>query len=419
MQEPRRAPFSPAPSLERALLDLAVGFVNVPLERLDAAIDGTLATVGELSGVARSYLFSYDWDRQTATNTHEWCAPGVRSVIDQLQQTDISGMQAWMAAHRAGRPVYRPDTRDPSLDAAERAEWASQGITALLTIPLMREQDCIGFVGFDVVHGPHHWSERERELLTVLAELLAHAEARREFERVRRASEELVAANEQLAAFAGAVSHDLKAPLATIQGMLTLLETGRVEEERRGELLERSIAAAQRMTTMIDRLLAYAAAGREIGDARPVPLDRVLAVAREHVTTTLERRDAQVNVPPLPDVLGDEVRLVEVFQNLLANAVAYTPRHRTPEIRIRGHQHAGTVTVTVADNGTGIRPADRARVLRSFERGAEVDAPGAGMGLPLCARIIDAHGGSMQLGDSALGGLLVTIDLPAAVRDAG
>jgi signal transduction histidine kinase len=337
----------------------------------------------------------------------------VRSVLGQLQQTDLTGMDAWIAAHRAGRAVYRPDATDPSLDPAERTEWASQGITALLTIPLLRRGTCVGFVGFDVVTGPKHWSEQDLELLGVLAELLSHAEERRELERLRRATEELAAANEQLAAFAGAVSHDLKAPVTTIQGMLTLLEAGRVPEERRTELLARSIAAAQRMGTMIDRLLDYAAAGREIGTPTPVPLDRVLAVAREHVTSQLEARGAQLAVASLPSVLGDEVRLVEVFQNLLANAALHTPEDRAPMLRVRGHRHADTVTVTVADNGSGIPVADRARVLRSFERGPGIETPGSGMGLPLCARIVDAHGGSIQLGDSSLGGLEVTVHLPA------
>lgn len=413
MPEPSHAAPGSTPSLERALLDLAVGFVNVPVDALDAAIDHTLRTVGELSGVARSYLFTYDWERLTCTNTHEWCAPGVRPVMDQLQQTDLTGMDAWIAAHRSGRVVYRPDATDLSLDPAERNEWASQGVTALVSIPLLRRGECVGFVGFDVVDGPKHWSEQDLELLGVLAELLAHAEERRELERLRRATEKLAAANEQLAAFAGAVSHDLKAPVSTIQGMLTLLEAGQVPEERRTELLARSISAAQRMATMIDRLLGYAAAGREIGTPVPVPLDRVLAFAREHVASELEDRHAQLVVAALPSVLGDEVRLVEVFQNLLANAILHAPDDRTPQLRVRGHRHGDTVTVTVADNGTGIPAADQARVLRSFERGPGVEAPGSGLGLPLCARIVDAHGGSMEIGDSALGGLKVTVLLPA------
>jgi signal transduction histidine kinase len=419
MQDVHGTPAGATPSLERALLDLAVGFVNVPLDELDAAVDRTLRTIGELSGVARTYLFTYDWERLTCTNTHEWCAPGVRSVMGQLQQTDVSGLTAWIAAHRAGRPVYRPDTSDPSLDAAERSEWASQGITALLTIPLMRRGACVGFVGFDVVDGAKHWSERDREVLGVLAELLANAEERRELERLRRATEELAAANEHLGAFAGAVSHDLKAPLTTIQGMLTLLETGRVPDDRRTDLLERSIAAARRMSQMIDRLLGYAAAGREIGTPEQVPLDRVLAVAREHVDAALEARGAELAVAPLPAVLGDEVRLVEVFQNLLANAMVHGADGRQPVVRVRGHRHGDTVTVTVADDGPGIPAANRARVLRSFERGPGIDHPGSGMGLPLCARIVDAHGGSMELGDSSLGGLEVTVQLPAVPTDPG
>jgi signal transduction histidine kinase len=402
------------PSLERVLLDLAVSFVNVPLERLDEAIDHTLRTVGELSDVGRTYLFTYDWDQLTCTNTHEWCAPGVRPVIDDLQQVSVARMQDWVDRHRSGQTVYRPDTTDPALAEAERQEWAAQGITALLTIPLMVEGECVGFVGFDVVDGPRTWTERDREQLVVLAELLAHAAERRTMERIREAAVELAAANERLTTFAGAVSHELKAPLTTVQGLLSLLRAGRVDTERQAEVLDRSIAAAGRMASMIDRLLAYAAAGKEIGAAVPVPLDRAAQVALEHLSAVLEDRGVSVDVGPLPVVRGDEFRLVEVFQNLVGNAAVHSQREGGGRVVVRGHRAGDTATVTVADDGVGIAPEDRGRVLLSFERGPLARSPGAGMGLPLCARILSAHGGTLELGESALGGLLVTLQLPAA-----
>ena len=401
------------PSFERVLLDLAVGFVNVPLERLDEAIDHTLRTIGQLSGVGRSYLFTYDWDQQTATNTHEWCAPGVRPVIDDLQQASVARMQDWVDRHRSGEPVYREDTSDPTLEVAERDEWAAQGITALMTLPLMIEDACVGFVGFDVVDGPRSWDQKDRELLGVFAELLAHAEERRTMERVREAAVELAAANEQLAGFAGAVSHDLKAPLTTVQGMLSLLEGSRIDEQRRAEVLDRALAATQRMAGMIDRLLAYAAAGKEIGDPVPLPLERVVEVAIEHLAGPIQDRGVEVDVGTLPVVLGDEVRLVEVVQNLVCNVVRHVPADRRPIVVIRGHRTGDTVVLTVADNGDGIAEEDRARVLRSFERAPGVDSPGTGLGLPMSARIVAAHGGTLDLSTSSLGGLLVTLQLPA------
>jgi len=401
------------PSLERVLLELAVSFVNVPLERLDAAIDHTLRTVGELSAVGRAYLFTYDWDQLTCTNTHEWCAPGVRPVIDELQQVSVARLQDWVDRHRAGQTVYRPDTTDPALSPAERKEWVAQGITALLTIPLMVDGECVGFVGFDIVDGPRTWTERDREQLGVLAELLANAAERRSMERVRAAAVELAAANERLTTFAGAVSHELKAPLTTVQGLLSLLRAGRVGADRQAEVLDRSIAAAGRMATMIDRLLAYAAAGKEIGDAVPVPLDRAFQVALEHLAGLLEDREVHLDIGSLPVVLGDELRLTEVFQNLIGNAAHHSHPAGGGRVVVRGHRAGDTATVTIADDGGGIAPAERGRVLRSFERGPQARTPGAGMGLPLCARILSAHGGTLELGESALGGLLVTLQLPA------
>jgi len=403
-------------SLERVLLDLAVAFVNVPLERLDEAIDDTLRTVGELSSVSRAYLFSYDWDQRTCTNTHEWCAPGVPAVIDDLQQVSIARLQDWVDRHRVGQTVHRPDTSDPSLSSTERREWALQGVTALLTIPLLIEDECVGFVGFDVVDGPRTWTERDQDQLTVLAELLAHAAERRSMERVREAAVELAAANERLATFAGAVSHELKAPLTTVQGLLSLLRDGRIDAERQEEVLDRSITAAGRMATTIDRLLAYAAAGQEIGAAVPVSLDGIVEESLEGLAGVLQERRVDVDVGPLPTVLGDELRLVEVFQNLIGNAALHGHRAGGGRVVVRGHRVGSTATVTVADDGVGIAAGDRERMLRSFERGPQAQAAGAGMGLPLCARIVAAHGGTLELGQSTLGGLLVTLHLPVPAQ---
>lgn len=410
---PPTGSFGDLPSFERVLLDLAVGFVNVPVERLDAAIDHTLRTIGRLSGVGRTYLFTYDWERQTCTNTHEWCAPGVRPVIDDLQQTSVAAMREWVELHRAGRSVYRPDTTDPSLELAEREQWKAQGITALLTIPLIVDDGCVGFVGFDVVDGPRIWSQQDLQLLGVLAELLAHAEDRRSMERVRQAAAELVAANERLTDFAGVVSHDLKAPLTTVQGLLTLLRSDRIDGDRRAELLDRAISAAGRMAGMIDGLLAYAAAGREIGAPAPVSLDRIAEVALQQLAGVVEQRGVRVDVGALPVVLGDELRLVEVVQNVVVNAIVHAPADRRPEVVIRGHRAGDTVVLTISDNGDGIAADDRTRVLRSFERVSGVETPGIGLGLPLCARIVAAHGGTFELGESPVGGLAVTLQLPA------
>ena len=170
------------------LTHLAVGFVNTRLDALDDAIDDALARTGTFAGVDRAYVFRYDFDAQTTSNTHEWCATGVEPMIGELQDTPMELFPAWLEAHLAGQLMHVPDVDalDPS-----NGLWqilAPQGIKTVIALPMLVDGACLGFVGFDAVQEVKDWTEGERQLLAVLAELVANAELR------RRREQELVSA---------------------------------------------------------------------------------------------------------------------------------------------------------------------------------------------------------------------------------
>lgn len=420
---PRRG-LRPAPSptgehtaLERILLDLAVQFVNVPVDELDAAIHRTLRRIGELRHASRTYLFTYDWEGRTCTNTHEWCAPGVVSVKDDLVDVDVSDLHEWLALHGAGRTVYRPDAHAASVPAAERVLWEAQGVTALITVPLMVDGTPIGFVGLDATDGPRAWSSRDRESLVVLGELLAQAQQRLAAHRIQEAALELERVNRELAGFAGAVSHDLKAPLTTIRGVLETFGSERVTAPQGEELRRMALAAVDRQSRMIDELLALASRGERIGARTPIELGEVVDAACEQLHGVVRQRDAEIQVGPLPQVYGDRLRLVAVFQNLIGNAIAHCPADRIPRVRVHADLGPDAVTVSVADNGDGVPPDARAGLLAPFARGAT--STGSGLGLALCAQIIDAHDGTLSFDDADGGGLLVRVRLPHRLRSQG
>jgi signal transduction histidine kinase len=235
-------------------------------------------------------------------------------------------------------------------------------------------------------------------------------------ERLAAANAELRRSNADLANFAGAVSHDLVAPLAAVGGYLELLgdpdDLGIDDPQRRRRVLTSVEAAARavvRMRELIDALLDYARAGSAPVRALPVRLDDVLDQVLHDLAPEIEATGAQVGVArPLPTVIGDPVLIRQMLQNLIGNAVKYRRADRTCRIDVTGDGGA----LRIADNGIGIPEDQREEVFDMFAR-ADGDRAGHGIGLSSCLRIVERHGGAITIEDTPGGGATVTVLLPA------
>lgn len=405
-----------ADGLEHLLLRLAVGFVNVPSDGLDTAIDHALAEVGRFGGVSRAYLFRYDHVRRTVSNTHEWCAPGIEPAIDREQDVPYGAIPAQLEAHLANQPWHVPDVAALPPDAPWRNRLEGQGIGTLVTVPLWDHGELIGFAGFDIIGEPHGWYDRDLQLLQVLGELLANVEYRRRQAHAQRTIDSLSVTNQELQRFAGTVSHDLRGPLATARGFVALVRDAEAGAHDAAQLLDRAVTRIDRTIDLVDGLLSHARSGRVVGEAEAVDLGRVVDEVRDHLGARIAARQARVEHGRLPTVQGDRERLVSVFQNLVANALVHVPDDRRPEVDITATPVIdGQVDILVRDNGDGIPPDRREVALETFERGEEAQGrPGAGLGLPICRRIVAAHGGVLRLGAAPGGGLEVMVRLPAS-----
>ncbi|WP_018952504.1 EAL domain-containing protein [Thioalkalivibrio sulfidiphilus] len=153
------------------IIRLAVSFVNLPLERLDSAIEEALAQMSSFFAADRAYVFHYDFTTQTSSNTHEWCAPGVQPMIDELQDLPMTLSPEWMNAHLQGKPMIIPSVSEMPVGPVKEL-LNSQGVHSLLTIPLMDGDRCLGFVGFDSVQEWQDFGRDEREVLELFANLM-------------------------------------------------------------------------------------------------------------------------------------------------------------------------------------------------------------------------------------------------------
>ncbi len=201
--------------------------------------------------------------------------------------------------------------------------------------------------------------------------------------------------NAELERFNYTVSHDLKSPLVTIKGFLGLLKRDAADGdlERLDHDVQRISAAADKMHNLLEELLELSRVGHQVNTPVEV-LSRDLAFeALELVGGSIAESEAEIEIAPdLPPVVGDRVRLVEVYQNLIINALKYMGPQSAPRIEIGFDNNGSGKRFYVRDNGIGIEPAYHEKIFGLFER-LDASSEGSGIGLALVRRIIETHGG--------------------------
>ncbi len=256
------------------------------------------------------------------------------------------------------------------------------------------------------------------ELVAALeASRAAQAVAARQAADLDAQAAELRRSNGELEQFAYVASHDLQEPLRKIASFCQLLEKRYSDklDERGLKYIEFAVDGAKRMQILINDLLTFSRVGRA-GDVRvPVPLDQPLDAAATALSAVIEETGAVIERPgPLPEVMGDPTLLGMLWQNLVGNAIKFRAADRAPVIRITADERPdGGWQIGVADNGIGVPPEFAEKIFIIFQRLHGRDTyPGTGIGLALCKRIVEQHGGEMFLDTAYSGGTRIYFTLP-------
>ncbi len=210
----------------------------------------------------------------------------------------------------------------------------------------------------------------------------------------------LLRSNADLERFAYIASHDLQEPLRKVTAFGEMLqgELGEGLDGDAAEYLSYVIDGANRMRGLIDDLLAYARLDARGARAERVEADEALAVALDDLSQRIREAGAEVRSDPLPAVLFDRRQLIQLFQNLIGNAIKYADPARPPRVHVSVHERATCWVFSVRDNGIGIDPRFHERVFLLFQRlHSRSRYPGTGLGLAICKRIVENAGGQMWL----------------------
>jgi light-regulated signal transduction histidine kinase (bacteriophytochrome) len=255
------------------------------------------------------------------------------------------------------------------------------------------------------------------QIMKTQANLQAEVRERRAAEaKLQDMNRALVSANESLTHFAYAASHDLQEPLRSVTSYSELLRrryTGRLDDDA-DQFINFVHDGARRMQRMIEALLDYARAGSQDPETQTdVDCSHALGIALENLEIAIAAASAKVHAGPLPHVSAHQVAVVQLFQNLIGNAIKYSGPRR-PEIWITADRGDRFWTISVRDNGTGIPPEEHKRIFGIFKRAHGTEYAGAGVGLAICAKIVEHYGGSIFVTSEVGKGAEFRFTLPVA-----
>ena len=277
------------------------------------------------------------------------------------------------------------------------------GLRSFISVPLIYKDATIGVLHFSS-NKPNAYSDYEVGIADLIAAQIAgaienshlHAETLEADRALQRQAQELARSNSELEQFAYVASHDLQEPLRVIAGYVNLLEdryADKLDQDAR-EFIGFATDATHRMRALIDALLQYSRVGTHGNPFEKMDCNRALSEALSDLEVSIGEADAKISADNLPEIVGDQIQITHLFENLISNAVKFKKDDCQPVIHVSSERDEDYWRISVSDNGTGIRPRYQERIFGMFKRAHKRSKyPGTGIGLALCQKIVERHGG--------------------------
>ena len=288
-------------------------------------------------------------------------------------------------------------------------------LSNVLFAPMVVERKVIGLLG--IANKPGGFNENDVRIASGFSELASIALVnKRAEEELRQMTDELARSNADLKQFAYAASHDLQEPLRVVAGFVKLIEKrykGKLDTNA-DEFIEYTVDGVKRMQMLIKDLLEYSQVGTKEKSFKPVESSLVVGLAVGNLQAAIEECGAVVTYDELPTVTADFSQMSRLFQNLIGNAIKFRSEE-SPRVHISAERKGNEWVFSVRDNGIGIEPKHAERIFVIFQRlhGKE-EYPGTGIGLAVCKKIIERHGGRIWVDSEHGKGATFYFTIPSA-----
>ncbi|HEY9808599.1 MAG TPA: PAS domain S-box protein [Halomicronema sp.] len=389
---------------QQLISDISTHFLNLSANEIDTGIQQTLEALAEFIGADRTMVFFFTEDGQNMINNYEWCAPELEYTLNKSQNLSLDNLTFTWEILKKNEPVQISSVGDfPENAILEKEQFKQGGYQALLRVPLSAGGEVIGSIGSDIIRHSKKLTEQDITLLKIVGEIIVSALERRRFEQaLQQHAAELARSNAELEQFAYITSHDLQEPLRAVISYTQLLSRRYHNQidDKANEYIDFVVDGATRMQVLIQDLLAYSRVGTKGKALVPVDCNTVLNTALANLQMAINESKSTIISQELPTLLADSTQLVQLFQNLIGNSIKYRSSE-PPVIEIQVQLQENEWLFLVRDNGIGFDAKYRDRVFLVFQRlHTREEYPGTGIGLAVCKKIVERHGGKIWVESS-------------------
>lgn len=391
--------------MQELLREISSTYIYVPVDQVNGEIQKSLERVGRFVEADRVYIFDYDWFKNTCSNTFEWCQDGIEPQIQVLQNVSLNEIPQWVNPHRNGQVLHITDVFKLDVTDGVRLILEPQGVKSLLTVPIMGDNECIGFLGFDSVRKHHSYTQSEEQFLSIFAQLILNIKNRQILENSLVLEKEKAEESDKLkTAFINNISHEVRTPLNAILGFGQFLVGSELSEEERSEFFEHVEKSSNRlMNTVTD----YMDMAMLVSNTMKVN-KKEFALKPVFETITVKAKqffldksiDFKVEIPIESaglTVNSDPEFMQKIFDKLIENAIKFTKEGSI----ICGYKiKTEHIEFFVKDTGSGINNDMQELIFEIFRqedssmtRGYE----GSGLGLTIAKGLVTLLGGQIYV----------------------
>ncbi len=323
---------------------------------------------------------------------------------------------------RTGKIAVSQNAESNPAFAPWRFEAAKRGIASSISLPLIVEGHVIGALGI-YASEPDAFDEEESSLLSNLAENLAYGigsiriaeQRKRSEEELRVYTSRLEIINKELQDFAFVAAHDLQEPLRKIQTFCDMAQKrcALVLDGTSKDYLDRIVNSASRMRLLLRDLLEFSRVAARLEPFKKIDFVTIVREAADVFEASVKKTGCQIEIENIPAIEADETQMLRLFQNLIGNALKFRGVE-TPHIKVYGKlDRQGICEIFVKDNGIGFAPQFAELIFKPFQRlHSRSEYDGTGMGLAICRKIVERHGGSIRAESEPGKGSTFIIRLP-------